>query len=175
MNAGGSCDYLLMLIFFGFPRPNLSARWYKNRWFLVALFCLIATEPKLEVGKKVKSKLSPSSGSVALTPHPYKGSIKFLKLISWQKYQGSFSALSCMEVCHYSYFWWCAYFWGPWVSLVMTDDFSASFSKIPSSIDGSWTHSLPFCFWPIFNWINYGHIINYQKDVNQITLNHTTL
>ena len=30
-------------------------------------------------------------------------------------------------------------------------------------------------FLPIFNWMNYDHIINYQKDVNQITLNQTTL
>ena len=31
--------------------------------------------------------------------------------------------------------------------------------KIASRIEASWTHSLPFCFWPIFNLMNYGHII----------------
>ena len=30
---------------------------------------------------------------------------------------------SCMEVRPYSYFQRCGYFWGPWVSLVTTDEF----------------------------------------------------
>ena len=27
-----------------------------------------------------------------------------------------------MKVCPYSYFWWCGYFWGPWVSFITTDE-----------------------------------------------------
>ena len=51
-----------------------------------------------------------------------------------------------MEVCPYSYFWRCGYFWGPWVSFVMTDEFSVRVTKITSRIGISWTHSLPFYF-----------------------------
>ena len=36
----------------------------------------------------------------------------------WQHQQvktwGSFTAMLFVEVCPYSYFWWCWYFWGPW-------------------------------------------------------------
>ena len=46
-----------------------------------------------------------------------------------------------MEVCPYSYFWWCGYFQGPWVSF--------------------------FTWWVLQPY--------YQNDVNQITLNNTTL
>ena len=77
-----------------------------------------------------------------------------------------------MEVCPYSYFQCCGYFWGPWVSLVTTCILSEG-HKIYSMITVSWTHRLPFCFWPIFNSMNYGHVI--KKDVNQVTLNYTTL
>ena len=53
-----------------------------------------------------------------------------------------------------SYFWWCGYFWGPWVPFFITDVFSVRVSEITLSIGVSWTHSLPFCFWPIFKlWI----------------------
>ena len=51
-----------------------------------------------------------------------------------------------MEVSSYSYFWWCGYFRGPWVSFVTTDGFSVRVKKITSRIGVSWTHSLPFCF-----------------------------
>ena len=78
-----------------------------------------------------------------------------------------------MEVCPYSYFRWCRYLWGPWVSFVTKDEFSVRVTKITSRIGVSRTHILPFCFWFIFNLINYGHIT--KKDVNQLTLNHTTL
>ena len=51
-------------------------------------------------------------------------------------------------------------FWGvwilliPWVSFVMTDEFSVRFTKLPSRIDVSWTHSLPFYYYPILTqWI----------------------
>ena len=53
---------------------------------------------------------------------------------------------SHIEVRPYSYFWWCGYFWGPWVSFVTTDEFLMSVTKINSRIGVSWTHSLPFYF-----------------------------
>ena len=53
---------------------------------------------------------------------------------------------SRMEVRPYSYFRWCGYFWGPWVSFVTTDEFSVRVTKITSRIGVSWTHSLPFYF-----------------------------
>ena len=37
-------------------------------------------------------------------------------------------------------------FRGPWVSFVMTDEFSVKVTKITSRIVVSRTHSLPFCF-----------------------------
>ena len=37
---------------------------------------------------------------------------------------------SCMEVHPYSYFQWCGYFWGPWVSFVTADEFSLKVTKI---------------------------------------------
>ena len=72
-----------------------------------------------------------------------------------------------MEVCPYSYFRWCGYFWGPWVSFVLTDEFSVRVTKYTTRIGVSWNHSLPFCFWSIFNWMKCPF---YPKDVNQITL-----
>ena len=71
-----------------------------------------------------------------------------------------------MEVCPYSYFRWCGYFRGPWVSFVTTVEFSVRVTKITSSIGVSWTHSLPFCSWLIFNSMNYGHIIKGSKPGN---------
>ena len=60
----------------------------------------------------------------------------------------------CMEVRPYSYFWWCGYFWGPWVSFVMADEFLVRVTKITSRIGASWTHSLPVCFLPFLTqWI----------------------
>ena len=53
---------------------------------------------------------------------------------------------SRMEVRPYSYFRWCGYFWGPWVSFVTTDEFSVRVTKITSRIGVSWTHSLHFYF-----------------------------
>ena len=41
---------------------------------------------------------------------------------------------SCMEVRPYSYFWWCGYFGSPWVSFVMTNEFSVRVTKITSRI-----------------------------------------
>ena len=73
---------------------------------------------------------------------------------------------------HYSYFRWCGYFWGSWLSFVTTDEFSVMVTKTTSRIGISWTHSPPSYFfqiklnelWPY-----------YQKHVNQIILNRTTL
>ena len=39
-----------------------------------------------------------------------------------------------MEVCRYSHFRWYAYFCGPWVSFVITDEFSVRATKITSRI-----------------------------------------
>ena len=72
-----------------------------------------------------------------------------------------------MEACPFSYFLWWGYFWGSWMSFVVTDEFSVRVTKITSRIGVSWTHSLTFCFWPIFN--------SWTLDVYQINLNHTTL
>ena len=41
---------------------------------------------------------------------------------------------SHMEVHPYSYFQWCGYFLGLWVSFVMTDEFSVRVTKITSTI-----------------------------------------
>ena len=35
-----------------------------------------------------------------------------------------------MEVCPYSYFQWCGYFKGPWVSFVAIDEFSVRVKRI---------------------------------------------
>ena len=80
---------------------------------------------------------------------------------------------SCMEVHPYSYFWWCGYFWGPWVSFVKADEFSVRITKTTSTIGASWTHSLPFYFFSQFNLNELWPY--YQKYVNQIILNLTTL
>ena len=39
-----------------------------------------------------------------------------------------------MKVSPYSYFQWCGYFWGSWMSFVMTDEFSVRVTKITSRI-----------------------------------------
>ena len=44
-----------------------------------------------------------------------------------------------MEVCPYSYFWWCGYFWGPWGSFVMTNEFSVMVTKL---LQGLVSHEL---------------------------------
>ena len=38
--------------------------------------------------------------------------------------------------------------------------------KIISRVGVLWTHTLPFCFWPIFNSMNHGHIIKGCKPRN---------
>ena len=100
----------------------------RNRCFLVALNSLILKRPCLEVVTK-----------------------KFF--IS----RHSFSAMSHMEMCCDSHFWWYVYFWGLWVSFVTTDQFSVRATKITSRIGGL------------------GKWLYYQKYVNQTTLNHATL
>ena len=69
-------------------------------------------------------------------------------------------------MCPYSYFQWCGFSEIPWMSFVMTDDFSVRVTKITSRTGVSWTHSLPFCFWPIFNSMNYPHTIKGCKPDN---------
>ena len=71
----------------------------RYRCFLVALCPLMVRRPNLEGSSDQET--SPSAGKnpgVVLVP------------------------CSLMEVHSYSYFWWCGYFWGLWVSFVMTDD-----------------------------------------------------
>ena len=95
------------------------------------------------------------------------------KLLHQQlKMLGSFSAMSWMEMCPYSYFRWCGYFQFSWVSFVTTDKFLVRAAKIISWVGFSWGHSLPVWFWTLFNSMKQPY---YQKDVNQIILNHTTL
>ena len=77
-----------------------------------------------------------------------------------------------MDVCPYSYFPWCGHFRGPWLSFVTTDEFSVRVKEITSMIGVSWTHRLPFWFWLFFNIMKWPY---YQKDENQINLNHKTL
>ena len=105
--------------FLGFLRPDLPPWGYRNKCFLVALCHLILRRPNLEVATK-------------------------RILLHQQKYQSSFSAMLHMEVSPYSYFWLCGYFWGPWVSFVMTDEFSVRVTKITSRIGVSQTHCLSF-------------------------------
>ena len=108
---------------FCFLRPHLSPWEYRNRYFLVAQCHLIVWRPNLEVATK--------------------------RLLHQEvKISGSFSAMLRMEVYSYSYFWYCGHFWAPWVSFVMTDEYSVRFTKITARIGVSGTHSLPFCFWP---------------------------
>ena len=79
---------------------------------------------------------------------------------------------SCMEVHPYSYFPWCRYFWGLWVSFVMRDEFSVRVTKITSMIGVSWTHTL----FSIFNIFKLNELWSYyQKHLNQIILNCITL
>ena len=65
------------------------------------------------------------------------------------------------------YFWWCRYFWRPWVSFMMTDESLVRVSKVISKISVSWTQSLLFQFFPLFcaskKWPYY------QKHINEIT------
>ena len=120
--------------FFGFLRPNLSPWGYRNRCFLVALCPLIVRRLNLKIATK--------------------------RLLHQQvKIPGQFKCRVYMGVHPYSYFWWCGYFWGPSVLFVTIDEFSVRVTKIPSRIDVSWNHSLPFPFSTYFKSVNYGHII----------------
>ena len=92
--------------------------------FLFALCHLIVRRPNLEV-IWIDQEVFPSAGKntgVVLVP------------------------CSRMEVHPYSYFWWCGYYWGPWVSFVMVDEFQGRITKINSRIGVSWSHSLPCYF-----------------------------
>ena len=77
-----------------------------------------------------------------------------------------------MEVCPYSSFWWCGCLWGLWVSFFTTGEFSVRVTKITSRFGVSWTHS----YLSIFNLFKLNELWPYyQKHVNQIILNSTTL
>ena len=67
--------------------------------------------------------------------------------------------------CPYNYFHWRGYFQGPQVSLVTTDEFLVRVTKITSRIGVSFFNQFKLNkLWP-----------HYQKHVNQIIFNHTTL
>ena len=70
-----------------------------------------------------------------------------------------------MEERPYSYFWWCEFFWGPWVSFVATEESSVKVTKVVSKIIVS-------NFYLLLNSVKWPY---YQKHVNDITLNHITL
>ena len=102
---------------------------------MVALCCLIVRTPNLEVATK--------------------------SLLHQQvKILGSFSAMSHMKVCPYSYFLWCGYFQGPRVLFFTTDEFSVRVTKTTSRISAS------AVFLPIFDSMNYGHISK-KMETNQ--------
>ena len=116
---------------FGFLRLDLSPWRYWNRCFLVALCCLIVRRPNLKVATK---RLLHQQVKIVLVP------------------------CSLMEVHHYSYFRWCGYFWGPWVSFG-TDGFSVRVTKITFK-DWCLKNSHPtFLFLTNLNLMNYDHII----------------
>ena len=126
-----------------------------GRWTLVIAVISIDAYPFLTFSK-LTCHLDNTGISVSWLHLPLDG--------NKTKLGSSFIAMSCMEVCPYSYFWWCGYFWDSWESFVVTDGFSVRVTKITSTIGVSWTHTLPFCFWPIFNSMSYGHIYH-EKDV----------
>ena len=136
MNAGGSCHKCWCLSFFGSLKPDLPPwGWIQDDVF--SGYTVLPDSKETELGSSYH-EASPSAGKntgVVLVP------------------------CSCMEVHPYSYFWWCGYFWGPWVSFVTTDEFSVRVTKITLRIGVSWTHSLPFYFLTYLNLMNYGHII----------------
>ena len=80
--------------------------------------------------------------------------------------------LPMMEMHSYSYFWWCGYFWDPWVSFVTADEFSVRVTKITSRILLLVSHELT-AYLSIFNLSKLWSY--YQKHVNQIILNYTIL
>ena len=139
MSTGSSCDYCWCLSFFGFLESDLSPWRYRNRCFLVALCHLIIRRQNLEVATKGASPSVGKNTGIVLVP------------------------CSCMKVHPYSYFRWCGYFWGPWMSFVTTHEFSVRVKKITSRIGVSWTHGLP-----IFNLFKLNELRPYyQKHVDR--------
>ena len=78
---------------------------------------------------------------------------------------------SHMEVRPYSYFWWCQYLWGPWVSFLTTDELSVGVTKVQGLV----SHELA-AYLSIFNLFKLNKLWPYcQKHANKIILNHRTL
>ena len=126
--------------FFGFLRSDLLPWGYGNRCFLVAL-PPDSKDTKLGSSDQEASPLAGKNTGVVLVPCLH------------------------MEVHPYSYYRWCGYFWGSWVSVRVL--------KITSGlVSQKLTAYLSFFFnlfklnelWPY-----------YQKHVNQIILNCTSL
>ena len=141
-----SGDYCWCLFVFGLLRPDLPPWGYKN-----SKMCHLTDSKDTELGS------CDQEASI---------------LAGKKQYQASFSAMSHMGLCPYSYFLWCGYFHGSWVSFVITDEFLVWVTKITSRIGVSWAHSLPFWHWPIFKSMKWPY---YLKYVNQITVSRTTL
>ena len=87
----------------------------KNKCFLVALQCLIVGRPNVEL---VTKRL-----------------IHELVIIA-----SIFRAMLHLKVCPYTYFRWCGYSSGPWVSFAIKVEFSMGFRKVTSRMSVSFTH-----------------------------------
>ena len=101
---------------------DLTCHLEDTRCFLVSLCCLIVRRPNLEVATKRLLHQQVKIPGLVLVPS------------------------SRMEVCPYSDFRWCGYFWSPWLLFFTIDEFSVRVTKITLRIGVSWTHSLPFYF-----------------------------
>ena len=82
----------------------------RNRCFLVALSHLIVKDTKLGSSNQEASLSAGKNTRVSLVQ------------------------CSCIEVHPYSYLWWYGYFWGVWMSFVLTYEFSVKVTKITTRI-----------------------------------------
>ena len=78
----------------------------------------------------------------------------------------------CMEVHPYSYFQWCGYFWGPWVSFVTTLSSQWGPQKLIQELISDELKAY-LCVFDLFKLHELWPY--YQKYVNQIILKPTTL
>ena len=137
-----------MLNLLGFLRTDLSPWRYGNTCFLVALCHLIVRIPNLEVATKRLLHQQVKNTRVVLMP------------------------CSHMGVHPYWYFQRCGYFWGLWVSFATTDEFSVRVQKLLQELV---SHQLT-AYLSILNLFKLNELWPYyQKHINQIILNCTTL
>ena len=156
MSTGGACDYCWCLSFllFSYLTCHLEDIVIGVLWFHCATVPMCRccfTDGKETDFRSSDQEASPSAGKntgVVLLP------------------------CSRMEMRPYSYFWWCGYFWGLWVSFFTTDEFSVRVHKL---FQGLVSHDLT-AYLSIFNLFKLNELWPYyQKHVNQIILNRTTL